>query len=440
MFDHLLEGYPTDVPFTLRGPPLFTEISPATGDGEMKRLSPRYSVGLLSAFFGNAGSPKGKKLGSLRRNAILAVIALIVGVMLNVETYNQALGTYIDVSTRHVVDSIPPTEVLYEKHCKALVLNQEYNCHYEVLESILALYPLPQLPYCNRSRIKFTFAISTGEEREIWRERSASWYDYATQSMTRNEYTEFVGQSRVLEKVIRNSSRPTTRDYDYQIGASCYCHKNTDVRWLLESETHFCVFHETCERFANSSQAMWVNPKMKRSLFPSILPRFDHRRDDNHTTHNLCVIGSVERREYRLVLKYLSDHLHLSRIQFHHFGVGKIKPRLKRFVILHSIPNYTEFQLNLYRTCDAILSLVTRSGHPEYFKGPTKLSGAVVQAAAYRKPILLHKDLATVYHKHLVHVETHRDDYESFSAGLNRLLNHLTMLKATGNANSSVSG
>ncbi|KAI2498593.1 hypothetical protein MHU86_15883 [Fragilaria crotonensis] len=395
-------------------------------------------VELLSDPFGYGASLKRLRLRSLTRHSLLAGLALMVAVVLNVETYNQALNTHIDVSTRHVVNSMAPIQVLYEKHCKVLILNQEHNYHYEVLESVLALYPLPQLPYCNRSQIKFTIAIPSGDERSLWRERSASWYEYAIQNMTGNEYTEFVGQSRVLEKVIRNSSNPTTRDYDYQIGASCYCQNENEVQWLLESETHFCVFHGTCERFANSSQAMWVNPAMQRSFFPAILPQFDHPRDVNHTTHNLCIIGSVKRREYRLVLKYLSNPHHLSGIQFHHFGGGEVKPRFQRFLIIHSIPNYSEYQFDVYMTCDAILSLVTRTGHPEYFEGPTRLSGSVVQAAAYRKPILLHKDLAAVYQNHLVHVETHGDDHESFSAGLDRLLNRLTMLKTSGHANSSI--
>jgi hypothetical protein len=395
--------------------------------------------GLLSAHFGNEVFAKGQKRGSLTRNALLAGIALIVGVMFNIATSSQALYTFIDLSIKHDVDSILPTEVLHGRYCHALILNGEYNCHYEVLESILALYPLPQLPYCDQSQIRFTIAISNGERKGEWRERSASWYEYATQSMTRNIYTEFDGQSRVLEKVIRISSRPTSRGVDYHIGASCYCENDSDVKWLLESETHSCVFHETCDIFANSSQAMWVNPKMRRSFLPVILPQFDHPRDVNKLTHNLCVIGGAQRREYGFLLQYMSlPHLHFSRIQLHHFGGGRISKSLQGFVTIHSIPNYTEYQLNVYRSCDAILSLVTRTMHPEYFEGPTKLSGSVVQAAAYRKPILLHQDLGAVYQNYLVHVETHGDDYDSFSVGLDRLLNRLTKLKAAASTYSSI--
>jgi hypothetical protein len=71
-----------------------------------------------------------------------------------------------------------------------------------------------------------------------------------------------------------------------------------------------------------------------------------------------------------------------------------------------------------------------RVHHPEYFDGPMKLSGGIVQASAYQKPILLHKDLAEVYASHLVNVETHDDDIDSFMVGFERLLDRLLILKA----------
>ena len=388
--------------------------------------------------FGGAFSAKGRQLGFPARIVSFIGAGLIVA-LFNVESLHHALWRDFGASVSQIVDFIPPTEVMKKMHCKALILNEEHQYHYEVLESILALYPLPQLPSCDLSRVEFTISIADGEERELWRDRSVSWYAYAIQNMTRNEYTAIDGQSRYLEKVVRNSSRPTTHGFDYQIGASCFCQNENDVQWLLESEAHFCVFHGTCERFANSSQVMWVNPKMKRSFFPAILPQFDQPRAVNNDKHNLCIIGSAKRREYKFIANYVKTHpLYHIEIHFHHFGGGDLRPRIRSAVTTHSTPNYTEYQFDLYMTCDAILSLVTRKGHPEYFEGPTRLSGAVVQAAAYRKPILVHEDLATVYQNYLEDVETHGDDYDSFTLGLGRLLRRLTMLKAAGNITSSV--
>jgi hypothetical protein len=73
-----------------------------------------------------------------------------------------------------------PREVIYDKHCKVLIRNEEVRYHYEVLQSAVALYPLPRLLSCNRSQIKFTIANFTTET-------NASWYEYATQTMARCE-------------------------------------------------------------------------------------------------------------------------------------------------------------------------------------------------------------------------------------------------------------
>ena len=96
---------------------------------------------------------------------------------------------------------------------------------------------------------------------------------------------------------------------------------------------------------------------------------------------------------------------------------------MRDFDTVHSITNNMEYQFDVYMTCDAIISLVTRLRHTEYFEDPARLSGSIVQAEAYRKPILLYKDLAAVYQKFLTYVETQGDDHDSFSFGLARPLN-----------------
>ena len=375
---------------------------------------------------------KGQKVGSFRKHVCLVGGALLV-FLCHIQRLNHAvLGRYDDALMRQALDFIP------EKQCKALILNEGHTyCHYEVLESILALYPLPRMPSCNRLQIRFTISIADGIEISLWHQNlSASWYEYASQVMTENEYAMMEGQSRYLDKVIRNSSTPPTHGFDYQIRASCYCQNTTDVEWLFESKTHFRVFHETCDRVANTPRAMWVNPSMKPSFFPKVLPQFNHARIVDADIHNLCIIGRANRREYDYVAAFVERHPHYSGIEFHHFGQGPLEPHVRNFVTHHKISNFMEYQFNLFMTCDAILAQVTPVRHAEYFNGSTKLSGAVVQAAAYRLPILLHKDLASVYRKYLAYVETHGDDYDSFSLGLERLLQELTVLKAASNTTS----
>jgi hypothetical protein len=321
--------------------------------------------------------------------------------------------------------------------CKVVVLNQEHNYHYEVLESILAMFPLPKRINCNLTNTSFTFVIADGHEKEFYRLRSESWYDYARSIMIKKVYNALEGQHRFLSSVVRNSSIQDMTGFDYEIRASCYCNNEKDISWLLQNETRYCIFHEICNNsIANSPRAIGLNPQFNNSFFPSVLPTFNQTRSVDRKTHHLCIVGEGKRREYSLLSEYLWNHPFYSGLHFHHFGIGNVQRPMKPFakdITLHPNPNFTEYQYDLYDTCDAVLSLLSRSIHPEYFEGPTKLSGGIVQAAAYGKPILLHEDLATVYQDYLTYVEVHDDNPDSFSLALSRLLDVLHGFKASDN-------
>jgi len=321
--------------------------------------------------------------------------------------------------------------------CRVILLNQKHNYHYEVLESIVAQYPFYEASSaCDHSAFHFTVAIASGEEKEFYLEKSLSWYEYATTNMSQTEYVSSDDEtSRRLDGVIRNSSTSmNVTGFDYQIRASCYCESDDDIEWLYESDTHFCVFHEDCGKAKNVTRALWLNPKIQPSFFPDFLPAFEHERSFNSSFHNLCIVGEGKRREYDLLAYYLRwKEPEISKLHFHHFGIGNVQKPMKPFqklITLHPYPNFLEYQLELYEKCDAILSLVTRFQHPEYFKGSMKLSGSLVQASAYRKPILLHQDLADTYKEHLVETVTHEDDADSFVEAFEKLIRLLSDTKA----------
>jgi hypothetical protein len=321
--------------------------------------------------------------------------------------------------------------------CQVLVRNDKYSFHYETLESILALYPLPQINSCNLQNTTFTFVIADGHEKEFYRIRSESWYEYAIQTMRNKQYNLVDGQVRYLGDVIRNfSSMSKDRKFHYTIQASCYCRTEEDSQWLSQHESHFCVLHEKCNSsmsMSSPSRVVGLNSKFENSFFPNILPKFNQSRSWDNVTHNLCVIGDVRRRQYKHLSEYFRKYPQSSGLQFHHFGLGSIQGPMKSFqqvITLHPNPNFTEYQYDLYQTCDAILSLLTKSRNSEYFDGPSKLSGGIVQAATYRIPILLHQDLAKLYKKYLHHVEVHDDKYDSFAQAFNRLLARLSLIKA----------
>ena len=227
-----------------------------------------------------------------------------------------------------------------QENCRALLLNQEHDYHYEVLESILALYPLPQLSNCNHSSFNFTVIISSGEEKDFYRERSISWHAYAIDKIKKNVYKEENSlSSRYLDKVIVDSSFSTEKveDFDYEIRASCYCKSDDDIHWLFERDSHFCVFHEACQKAIPCNRALWLNPVIHPSIFPRYLPAFEQDQSIiNPSMHNLCIIGEGKRREYNLLADYLQGNKKaISTLHFHHFGIGNVQKPMKPVFFFH---------------------------------------------------------------------------------------------------------
>jgi hypothetical protein len=330
--------------------------------------------------------------------------------------------------------------------CQVLIINQHVEFHYEVLESVLALYPLLPSKVCDFENLDFTISVSSGANPH-YRRKSDSWNEYAQSSiMGRNYTSSTTHQIRRLTRVIQTPVALNHTDtlFDYQISATCYC--GEDMNWLFARTSRYCVFHVACRREFLQKNAphrvQWLHPFFgpEDSFFPNYLPQFEKVAIAPNQNHRLCVIGHVTRRNYGLVRIFL-DHRRTAtaatgaspKIELHHFGWGEVPDCMKNFASLmtfHSKPDFIPWQHDLDDTCDAILSLLLRQNQTDYFAGgKTKLSGGLVQASAYRKPIVAHEDLAEMYKAHLVEVQTHTDDPATFVAAMDRLLERLTELK-----------
>jgi hypothetical protein len=333
--------------------------------------------------------------------------------------------------------------------CRVLVLNHEYNYHYEVLESTMALYPLPRHNQnCSSDLMNFTFALYDPGRDGIINRRKASikhngstWISYARTVLHNKTYSYFPHQLRRYEQVWRvprkNYTPPT--DFDYYIQATCYCKPAYTKVWLA-SDQHYCLFHEACPQFRESSQAMWVSPHHGSHYFiPTILPSVSNGTKTQPKTLNLCTTGAPDRRNYHLVANFLQLYSKKYRkVKFYNFGKGKIPPVMlnwSHYLEFVRESDYATYQLRLSQTCHAMLAMLQRTTHPEYFSD--KLSGSIAQASAYHLPVLLHADLAKLYEKHLAKpLFVHGDDQESFNEGLEQLVQHLwSRIKLLGELN-----
>ena len=144
----------------------------------------------------------------------------------------------------------------------------------------------------------------------------------------------------------------------------------------------------------------------------------------------LCVIGHTTRRNFGALSAALSalrpaaDQLVLVLL-----GAGPIPAALVEAVEAGLVPLFLQKTIQSFREfydevaqCDVILPLVEPdSPLPAYFAG--KLTGSVVQAAAYEIEMVAHEALEHIYHDFLTApTETYTDEEGSFERALRRML------------------
>jgi hypothetical protein len=393
----------------------------------------------------------------------LVLLFLVSGDRRFLRSFNEQ--TRDQMLTQDIYSALVATEAPMTRNasqlpdCQVLIDNAGYNFHYEVLESIFVLYPLPPAATCNHSSLQFTIALWRGNITSSRRDRSTSWWAYANATLVQNEKNYYSystpGQSRSLHTVLQaaKTGPPISGwdDFTYIIRATCYCSEEVgDQAWLRsDMNRHFCVFHQACDEYSNSSQAMWLNPHHERYFFPSLLPtrqyfkmqaasnfsssipnKPDSEEGGKRKKYRLCILGDPKRREYSRVAAYLEKkNQTISPVSFQNLGRGKIPsvmtPWRPNYLTHYRIEDYEEYQAKIATDCQAILALVLPSTQPDYFSNEKKLSGSVVQAAAYRLPIVLHTDLAKLYDRYIPDVITHGDDQESFNEALATLIERL---------------
>jgi hypothetical protein len=325
-------------------------------------------------------------------------------------------------SLEQLIEFIEPGFFDRKPDCQVLIDNHQVDFHYFLLESFMALYPLPETPECNHNYLQFTFLIHRSGN-PFQRTRAEAWKRYALGSMTQKYRSD-----RIVKSVIWGTAGSSVPfgDFHYIIKASCYCIEE-DVAWLSGSNNTYCVFHEACEAFSSSPKALWLSPHHKQYALPTLLPVFAHPRPVNGTI-NFCVIGHPTRRNYYLVAHFLKLR-NPKDIFFHNLGWGPKPKAMDGFDHLfarYDEPDFVLFETMVYDLCDVILGLLTQDATPDYFDGPKKKqSGSMLQAIAYKRPMILHEDLTEPYRHHLTDIEVHNDDPDSFVNAMDRILDKL---------------
>jgi hypothetical protein len=164
--------------------------------------------------------------------------------------------------------------------CRAIIDHRGTFSHVEILESLLADFPIDHLPaHCGN-------AVTVDIYFNVWLPcitcgRITEYMSYANQYVRGKNYVGYQNQIRTLGVVERRLSYTTDHDDDLLaiIYTSAYCRYPFTYE-IVHNPKMYAVFHETCDAVRDHPRAYWANPMHPRHIFPNRLPLFDDDDDE----------------------------------------------------------------------------------------------------------------------------------------------------------------
>ncbi|CAJ1945881.1 unnamed protein product [Cylindrotheca closterium] len=368
----------------------------------------------------------------------------------------------------------------YEKYpaCQIRVYNM-VEVHYEVMESIAKQIPYEYLnlvtttnnndnnnhktknAQCNPYHLNFEF-----DAKASGKVRAKSWLADMNDRVAGTSITDNLNVTRTLGPAYLGRSNNRT-NWDVVIQVTCGCDAATRD-WLITNNNNnnhdnhnVCIHHGKCNWTDSIPNSIQMSPHFERYFVPSSLPIFDldpaeqDKRDDRI---DLCTIGSIWRRNWRLVTPFFENNddddsnsttstnyeQYYDKIRFRMLGKGGMPYPLRPY------KNKTKFQPNQIgddrkfyaaeRACGVILLPIARikgKNYVNYFKSPPdstwKLSGTIPPIIAFERPFLVPNEILELYRKELPLHVPHRgfDDLEpnGFAEALSSLLDELLEMK-----------
>lgn len=339
------------------------------------------------------------------------------------------------------------TEEGDDNYCRVLV-KDTVSFHYEVLESIMRQFPLPDSvvhsPICNSSTLIFDFRVCTKEKRgSAWASYMKSRFQDSQAAVERRDTTvtldlnsSTINEWRKLGQ-IQDVSKPLRDPLAHvaTIWATCECSNEEVFIFLNSSNTNFCVLHNTCLPLRNHPRVQYLSPPHNTSAYflPIHLPPVPIVHTDNSDGPvRICSIGHTTRRSFEELALALASLLQpppttTRNVHVWILGKGPLPETFHDWMVSDLVRQFQIDGMKEYHEkaaeCDVILTLVEPASHPDYFGGSNKLTGSIPIAIAYKKEMIIHEELERIYHDHLTApVETYGDNNGSFEDALKRFL------------------
>jgi hypothetical protein len=342
------------------------------------------------------------------------------------------------VSRQIVSPIITATLPSNQQPCHFVIETGTFDFHQEFIESLVAKFPVAaavELPErCNHH--PYVFHVKQGANRP----RNRDWREFANQHMINRVYKDDTNKERRFAFVGATYKKFMALNVTYQarILLSCYCVKE-DLVQVINTPNTYCYFHEACPEMLDHPRAYWAHPSQPRVVFPTVQPEMT-RPSLSGPDYEFCVVGSVYRRDWTLLEDLVAQHRAQvsTKMSFHLLGKGDLPGVLVNGtnadapirIRQTTLESYYDFEAALATNCHVMLALVSQTMNQDYFMGSNetklKVTAAMVHAAAYQIPTIVHEELYPLYKKYLPEeVETHSDTAASFTNAVLKMLARL---------------
>lgn len=255
---------------------------------------------------------------------------------------------------------------------KKLLIINDVNCHYEILESVI---------------LKYSIILNIDETIPI------EIYLYFKNNKIFKKYIKLKYPKIKLKKI---------NNYDYYI--NCTAHEKDYKKFSFEKNKKY-ISHRVNKKMLDHPNVLFLTPLSKvRYIYADILPFSDKKIISDKPIY--IIQGAMCRRYLPLLIRILDE-----KYKYDFFikiickdSFPNILKKYKSKIIFKSNLNFINYHVQ-FTNAYCILPLITKKSKPQYYN--TTLTSSINYARGYKLKCLLDKDLQDIYN--LENVEIFND-------------------------------
>ena len=276
-----------------------------------------------------------------------------------------------------------------------LFIENNVNCHYEIIETIILNYDK-------------LINISNTNDINI----------YLSILETNNSYMEYI------KNKYQNIHFLIPKKFDYYISCTIY---DIDYNRLFKnSNRFFYISHEITDRLKNLKNVFFLTPLANNYIICNNLPYSENKIKTNIPTYIIQGNITSHRRYYKLLEKILDNNYKYD-FKIKLIGYGNFPKNLKKYsnkIIFKNNLNFIDYHRE-FLDAYCILPLITKKTHPHYYY--KKLTSSINYCIGYNLKCIIDKDLQEIYNLNDVEIFNDENDIvNSFIKTLTDFYNKLT--------------